>query len=648
MILPAMTHRLCALAPAVVARNGLLKIREALWLLALLAAAGCSDNTVSGTVVPGSGGASNDADGGSLDSNPFGGSDGLQLKLDLPPVDAGPVQGEFGWPCDKSAECNSGLCVDSPKGKVCSKYCTDDCPKGFACVEQVLPGTTDKAFICASRDKYICDPCEQSVTCNEPGQSGNLCLKNAKFGSFCGVKCNPKVPDCPNGYACDAATDPETGLSSYQCQPEKGGECTCSANAISLGLKTPCVNHNANGDCMGFRQCTDSGLSGCTALVPKAEECNGIDDDCNGKTDDFQAGAKCDLVNEFGTCKGQVKECVDGKPVCDGKPAKPEACNGIDDNCDGKTDEALCEDGDPCTNDTCNTDGSCKHIQLGGMACDDGSICTQTDKCVAGKCLGGKEMNCDDKDPCTTDSCNPIDGCQHKEASDSVCPDDGEACTQDLCKDGKCTHPQASDGTKCAEDGKPCTADICTNGKCVHPQQDGIECTDDGKPCTNDVCTNGNCTHTANTGKLCEDGNSCTDKDSCMNGVCKSGKLNLCDDGNPCTKDTCLNNAGCVHDPNGGNGLPCKAPSGDCPLGVCSGGACFSSPNQPCTYKYDGGICNNDLDIPGTCSASGKCAANKNAVPGKVSCTVPCKSVCIACSVMGLPIQLCLDGVFGF
>ncbi len=613
--------------------------------LALLLLATCSDTTVPGTVVTSDASAASDADAG----NVFGQTD--VLKLELTAVDSGPSPGKFGYPCEKTDECDSGLCVDSPKGKICSKYCTDDCPKGFACVEQVIPGTTDKQFFCASKDKYVCDPCEQSPSCNEPGQSGNVCIKNKVFGSFCGVKCNPKAPDCAEGYSCDAATDPETGLASFQCQPAKGGDCTCSATAVSLGLKTTCINHNVIGDCPGVRQCTDQGLSACTAKVAQAEECNGIDDDCNGKTDDFQAGAKCDIKNEFGTCKGQVKECLDGKPTCDGLGAKPEACNGIDDNCDGTTDEGLCQDGDPCTNDTCNTDGSCKHIQLGGMACDDGSICTQTDKCVSGKCMGGKAMNCDDKDPCTVDSCNPIDGCQNLSASDAKCTDDGEACTQDICQDGKCFHPQASDGTKCAEDGKPCTADICTAGKCIHPIQDGSDCTDDGKACTNDTCTNGVCTHPPNSGKPCDDGNLCTEGDVCLSGSCKAGKLNLCNDGLPCTKDSCINGAGCVHDIAGANGIGCAAPSSACPIGVCNGGSCVSSPNKTCNYNYSPGFCGgDDIDLPGTCSASGACTPNAAAIKAaskSVPCTVPCKSICAVCYIGPLPINLCLDLFFG-
>jgi hypothetical protein len=83
-------------------------------------------------------------------------------------------------------------------------------------------------------------------------------------------------------------------------------------------------------------------------------------------------------------------------------------------------------------------------------------------------------------------------------------------------------------------------------------------------------------------------------------------------------------------------------------VGVCSGGACYSKPNLPCTYPYDGGFCSDDLLLPGMCNSAGKCTPVQGSIPGKVTCTTPCKSVCVVCKVGPLPLQLCLDGVFGF
>ena len=557
----------------------------------------------------------------------YTGPQDIVVQEDVP----APLPGQFLAPCTGDNDCDSGICIDSADGKVCTKNC-GDCPLGYKCGEYAVPGG-DKTFVCLPRFKHLCDPCNTNTDCNSSGENGNVCMGFGAAGSFCGAQCDEIKPDCPKGYDCQAVLDGVTGLQSHQCA-RTAGICECSGSAEQLGLKTTCSNKNIYGTCTGDRICTAAGLGQCGAPVPKPEECNGIDDDCNGKTDDFTDTATCDIKNEFGTCKGKVKDCVGGVAVCDGPQAKPEACNGIDDNCDGQTDEGLCSDGDPCTQDQCNTDGSCNHIHLAGMACDDGSICTQTDKCVAGVCTGGNQMNCDDKDPCTTDSCDPFTGCVHSPASDAVCTDDGNKCTQDLCKDGTCQHPQANDGTACADDGQACTLDQCKVGVCVHTPADGLPCTDDGKPCTDDVCKAGACTHTNGSG-ACEDGNQCTAGDTCMNGTCLPGPQKSCNDNNPCTTDSCNPSVagGCVYANN--DYAACNvAGSSDCPVGQCAGGFCSSKPNITCSTEVQTDLCGSQ-PVAGTCTASGKCVPTK---AGNTACTIPCNGICVKC--MG--IQLCI------
>jgi alpha-tubulin suppressor-like RCC1 family protein len=50
--------------------------------------------------------------------------------------------------------------------------------------------------------------------------------------------------------------------------------------------------------------------------------------------------------------------------------------------------------------------------------CSDGDLCTTNHRCASGKCASGKQTSCDDKDKCTTDSCNKADGkCAHSKIS---------------------------------------------------------------------------------------------------------------------------------------------------------------------------------------------------------------------------------------
>lgn len=72
------------------------------------------------------------------------------------------------------------------------------------------------------------------------------------------------------------------------------------------------------------------------------------------------------------------------------------------------------------------------------------------------------------------------------------------------------------------DDKNPCTADSCKDGVCVHtPTNNGGKC-DDGSGCSVKVCQNGGCvtqTQQAN-GRACDDKKFCTDDDKCQNGDC--------------------------------------------------------------------------------------------------------------------------------
>ena len=282
------------------------------------------------------------------------------------------------------------------------------------------------------------------------------------------------------------------------------------------------------------------------------------------------------------------------KPDIPGCVPKTETCNGIDDNCDGQTDES-CDDGEPCTvNDACNVNDCAGTLKN----CNDGNACT-ADTCVSGNC-NHPSYPCNDNNACTADSCDPASGCTHPPLTDAC--DDGDPCTKnDNCGTGTCMG----------------TPDTC----------------DDANACTTDACVGASgCTHVNNTA-ACDDGNPCTPNDACSGGACVGGSGGACDDGNACTDDTCdagicghVNNAGACSDGDG-----CTA--GD----ACAAGSCVAGAPANCD---DGLTCTTDACSAGACSHADTCPTGNK-----------CDSITNACITAGcaFPTNACAtDGATRF
>ena len=142
--------------------------------------------------------------------------------------------------------------------------------------------------------------------------------------------------------------------------------------------------------------------------------------------------------------------------------------------------------------------------------CIDGDACTTAEHCKGGLCVGAKIV-CNDGDLCTVDDCDSIDSCVALANGVAAC-DDNDACTADSCdKINGCAH-MGLDGGFC-DDGDPCSsADTCSAGKCKG--KPGGAC-DDGNPCTDDSCAGDgkSCLHKANVAP-------CGDGRTCLNGQC--------------------------------------------------------------------------------------------------------------------------------
>jgi cysteine-rich repeat protein len=460
--------------------------------------------------------------------------------------------GCFGDPCQGGTDCLSGLCIDHMGDQICSTMCVEECPPGFACKE-VNMGGSDPFWACISEHPVLCRPCTDESDCTSvTGQQG-ACVVYPDQGRFCASSCTAgESSSCPLGFTCDFIAS-HTGVNLEACGADNG-TCPCSETAIALALSTPCEFTNDYGTCTGQRTCQEEGLTDCDASIPSAEVCNGSDDNCNGETDE----ATCDDSNPC-TQDGCVpaEGCLHQKLTgddCDDGDDCTLADHCSDGVCGGEP--VACNDGNPCTEDLCDGDTGCKFINAGG-GCNDDNPCTFGDYCADGACQSGPLLSCDDGNPCTTDSCDDAQGCLH-EPSTGTC-DDGNLCTID---------------------------DVCAESIC---KPGGLLGCNDDSPCTNDWCDpQTGCQFTPNSA-ACDDGSLCSLGDHCEEGECIAGTQLDCNDSNGCTNDTCNPLVGCKHTNNTeqcNDQDPCTS-TDQCIGGSCIGtGAADCNDDNPCTTDF--------------------------------------------------------------
>ena len=310
-----------------------------------------------------------------------------------------------------------------------------------------------------------CQPCNSSMQCNGNADVGAKCVDFGDDGAFCGGACSTDA-DCTEGHQCSDVKSVE-GDASKQCTPKPTGSaakgvCSCSDWAAATSKSTQCIksfplNAAENVYCPGVRYCTVNGLTECQATGPSDEVCDGLDNDCDGQTDEGTCKDAPDC--QVGVCHlalGCQYEQALGKCDDGNKCTKDDAC--FDGKCKGVAIE--CDDTNPCTTDACQPGVGCVSTNIDGVPCDDGALCTLNDSCKGGACQAGVPKSCDDSNACTLDLCHKASGdCINSPTTDAC--DDGDICTVgDACKDGAC----AAGAPKSCDDNLPCTTDSCKAG----------------------------------------------------------------------------------------------------------------------------------------------------------------------------------------
>ena len=193
---------------------------------------------------------------------------------------------------------------------------------------------------------------------------------------------------CSEDCVCD---DGDTRL----CSLHFKGLCAIGSESCSGGAWSGCPNpgteicNQRDDDCDGINDNVGGGNSiestrcGCyNGSLPTIESFDGVDNDCNQFIDD---GCLC-IEGETDVCHNNVGACVQGIKTCincrwsecEGKIGPfDEVCgNGVDDDCDGETDEVT--DCIPATNVTCGYGA----IPATGCKCGEGTY-------ASGYCCNG-------------------------------------------------------------------------------------------------------------------------------------------------------------------------------------------------------------------------------------------------------------------
>ncbi|MFO8072676.1 MAG: MopE-related protein [Polyangia bacterium] len=406
---------------------------------------------------------------------------------EVPPAGEGDVCDDFDNDCDGRTDENitqpcGGCDGTDPDNSTCSlgpnegqcvqglQYCDDSGPGWGECQGAVYPDSETCDGIDNDCDGQTDETFSQDGdSCGGapgPDPDQGECSQGTMECIGGTVECSGGQGPVPEGDVCD-------GLDN-DCDGETDEWITQPCGGCDPEIYGQCTADPDEGICQqGFQYCPATGDTTCYGAIGPAdsEMCNGLDDDCDGLTDEDIP----DVPDDCGPCGDGTTTCQDGEFVCDGaSDPGDEQCNNADDDCDGFTDEGLseaCGGGDPFGCDPAVYPGGECPDGAGQGACQQGSTtCSAGDWGDCQGAVGPSAEICDGID-------NDCDGLTDEEEDlVGVGADDGDECSPGY---GICDQAWLY----CAFDGVDsysveCCVALDGDGTCIEPIGPGTEVCD--------------------------------------------------------------------------------------------------------------------------------------------------------------------------
>jgi len=299
-----------------------------------------------------------------------------------------------------SSDCDDGDSAVNPAAAELCNGVDDDCD---AVVDE--DDATDVAtwYADADGDSYG-EPGSTDIDCDQP--SGFVADSSDCDDGDSAV--NPAATELCNGVDddCNGSTDEETAADASTWYADDDGDGYGDAGDSTAACSAP------SGYLADATDCDD----GDGAVNPGATElCDGVDNDCDGSTDEDSAADAStwyadddgdgygDAGDSTAACSAPSGYVADATDCDDGdgavNPGATELCNGVDDDCDGSTDEDSAADANTWYADD-DGDGY-------GDAGDSMAACSAPGGYLA------DATDCDDGDgavnPAATEQCNGVD-----------------------------------------------------------------------------------------------------------------------------------------------------------------------------------------------------------------------------------------------